>query len=149
VTRSSTGVHTLTKDREAAGLRSELLTVVAGPVTVATDDAAMARRISASCIAWYLSAMGDVYARFVTEQGYGGAVQAILEANPHPRPGGGVVPVEAQVVLDQYTAHGTPSQVRDQLASWDDAVDLAMIGLPPGLPWTTIEATLRAAGPEA
>jgi 5,10-methylenetetrahydromethanopterin reductase len=62
-------VHTLRKDREAAALRSEPLTVVAGPVTVATDDAAVARRISASCIAWYLSAMGDVYARFVTGQG--------------------------------------------------------------------------------
>ena len=138
-------VRTLRKVREAAGLQTEPLTVVAGPVTVATDDAAMARRISASCIAWYLCAMGDVYARFVTEQGYGGAVQAVLEANPHPRPDGGVVPAEAQVVLDQFTAHGTPSQVRDQLAGWDSAVDLAMIGLPPGLPWATIEATLRAA----
>jgi alkanesulfonate monooxygenase SsuD/methylene tetrahydromethanopterin reductase-like flavin-dependent oxidoreductase (luciferase family) len=138
-------VRTLRKVREAAGLQTEPLTVVAGPVTVATDDAAMARRISASCIAWYLCAMGDVYARFVTEQGYGGAVQAVLEANPHPRPDGGVVPAEAQVVLDQFTAHGTPSQVRDQLAGWDSAVDLAMIGLPPGLPWAIIEATLRAA----
>src|SRR4029450_7200379 len=68
--------HRLRKDREAAGLRTEPLTVVAGPVTVAADDAAEARRISASCIAWYLSAMGDLYARFVTEQGYGGEVQA-------------------------------------------------------------------------
>ena len=141
--------HTVRKDREEAGLRTEPLTVVAGPMTVAADDAAEARRISARCIAWYLSAMGDVYARFVTEQGYGDAVQAILEANPHPRPDGGVVPAEAQVVLDQFTASGTPSQVRDQLAWWNDAVDLAMIGLPPGLPWDTIETTLRAAAPGA
>jgi hypothetical protein len=139
-------VHTLRKDREAAALRTEPLTV-AGPMTIATDDAAVARRISASCVAWYLSAMGDVYARFVTEQGYGSAVQVILEANPHPRPDGGVVPAEAQVILDQFTAHGTPSQVRDQLAGWSGAVDVAMIGLPPGLPWVTIEATLRAAAP--
>ena len=139
----------LEKDREAAGLRTEPLTVVAGPLTVATDDPAVARRISASCIAWYLTAMGDVYARFVTGQGYGGAVQAILEANPNPRPDGGVVPAEAQVVLDQFTAHGTPGQVRDRLAGWDGAVDLAMVGLPPGLPWAAIEATLRAAAPAA
>jgi alkanesulfonate monooxygenase SsuD/methylene tetrahydromethanopterin reductase-like flavin-dependent oxidoreductase (luciferase family) len=141
--------HTLSKDRKSAGLRTGPLTVAAGPVTVATDDAAEARRISASCIAWYLSAMGDLYARFVAEQGYGGAVQAILEANPHPRPDEGVVPAEAQVVLDQLTASGTPGQVRDQLAGWDGAVDLAMIGLPPGLPWATIEATLQAAAPGA
>jgi alkanesulfonate monooxygenase SsuD/methylene tetrahydromethanopterin reductase-like flavin-dependent oxidoreductase (luciferase family) len=137
----------LGKDREAAGLRTEPLTVVAGPVTVAADDAAVARRISASCIAWYLSAMGDVYARFVTSQGYGGAVQAILDANPRPRPDAGVVPAEARVVFEQFTAHGTPGQVRDQLAGWDGAVDLTMLGLPPGLPWATIEATLRAAAP--
>lgn len=68
-------------------------------MTVASDDEAEARRVSASRIAWYLCAMGDVYARSVTEQGYGGAV------------------------------------------------DLAMIGLPPGLPWAIIEATLRAAAP--
>jgi alkanesulfonate monooxygenase SsuD/methylene tetrahydromethanopterin reductase-like flavin-dependent oxidoreductase (luciferase family) len=142
-------VLTLRKDREAAGLRNEPLTVVAGPVTVATDDPAAARRITASCIAWYLPAMGDVYARFVTAQGYGGAVQAILEANPRPRPDDGVVPAEAQIVLDQFTAHGTPSQIRDQLTEWDGAVDLAMIGLPPALPWATIEATLRAAAPRA
>jgi 5,10-methylenetetrahydromethanopterin reductase len=60
-----------------------------------------------------------------------------------------VVPAEAEVVLDQFTVHGTPSQVRDQLATWESAVDLAMIGLPPGLPWATIEATLRAAAPGA
>ena len=138
---------TLQKEREAAGLRTEPLTVVAGPLTVATDDAAEARRIAASGIAWYLGAMGDVYARFVTSQGYGGAVQAILDANPRPRPDAGVVPAEAQVVLDQFTAHGSPGQVRDQLAGWEGAVDLTMLGLPPGLPWATIEATLRAAAP--
>jgi 5,10-methylenetetrahydromethanopterin reductase len=37
--------------------------------------------------------------------------------------------------------------VRDRLAEWEDTVDLTMIGLPPGLPWPTIEATLRAAAP--
>jgi alkanesulfonate monooxygenase SsuD/methylene tetrahydromethanopterin reductase-like flavin-dependent oxidoreductase (luciferase family) len=140
-------VHTLRKDREAAALRTEPLTVVAGPVTVAIDDPAVARRIAASCIAWYLSAMGDVYARFVTGQGYGGAVQAILDANPRPRPDAGVVPAEAQVVLDQLAAYGTAAQVRDRLAEWEDTVDLTMIGLPPGLPWPAIEATLRAAAP--
>jgi alkanesulfonate monooxygenase SsuD/methylene tetrahydromethanopterin reductase-like flavin-dependent oxidoreductase (luciferase family) len=140
-------VNALRKEREAAGLRTEPLTVAAGPLTVAADDAAVARRISASCVAWYLSAMGEVYARFVTEQGYGGAVQAVLDANPRPRPDSGVVPAEARTVLDQFTAHGTPGQVRDQLAGWDGAADLTMVGLPPGLPWDLIETTLRAAAP--
>jgi len=135
------------KDREAAGLRSEPLTVAAGPLTVAADDPALTRRISASCLAWYLSAMGDVYARSLTDQGYGDAVWAILDANPHPRPDAGVVPAGAEVVLDELTAHGRPRQVRDRLAGWDAAVDLTMVGLPPGLPWDLIETTLRAAAP--
>jgi len=41
----------LRKEREAAGLRSEPLIVAAGPLTVAADDPALARRISASCLA--------------------------------------------------------------------------------------------------
>jgi alkanesulfonate monooxygenase SsuD/methylene tetrahydromethanopterin reductase-like flavin-dependent oxidoreductase (luciferase family) len=140
-------VPLLGKQRQAAGLRSQPLTVVAGPMTVAGDDPAVARRISANCLAWYLCAMGDVYARSVAEQGYGAAVQAILDANPRPRPDSGVVPAEAQALLDQFAAHGTPGQVKEQLVAWDATVDLTMIGLPPGLPWSTIEATLRAAAP--
>jgi alkanesulfonate monooxygenase SsuD/methylene tetrahydromethanopterin reductase-like flavin-dependent oxidoreductase (luciferase family) len=137
---------TLRKHREAAAQRDDPLTVVAGPMTVA-GDRDVARRISASAIAWYVCAMGDVYARLLTEQGYGGAVQAILAANPRPSPDRGIVPAEAEAVLDQFAAHGTPSQVSDQLERWDGAVDLTMIGLPPGLPWPLIEATLRAAAP--
>ena len=55
-----------------------------------------ARDIAASCIAWYVCAMGDVYARSLTEQGYGAEVEAIRAANPpqppqraRPRRGGG------------------------------------------------------------
>jgi 5,10-methylenetetrahydromethanopterin reductase len=57
------------------------------------------------------------------------------------------VPADAQVVLDQLTAHGTAAQVREQLDPWDQAVDIVMVGLPAGLPWPRLEATLRAAAP--
>jgi alkanesulfonate monooxygenase SsuD/methylene tetrahydromethanopterin reductase-like flavin-dependent oxidoreductase (luciferase family) len=139
----------LDQARQAAGLRTEPLTVVASPWTVVDTDAGagMARGVAASCVAWYLSAMGDVYSRAVSDQGYGSAVQAILAANPRPSSHTGAVPAEAEVVLDQFTAYGTPDQVRDRLEGWDDAVDITMIGLPPGMPWDVIEATLRAAAP--
>jgi len=116
-------------------------------MTVADDDPATARSVAASCTAWYVCAMGDVYARSLSQQGYGDAVRAILAANPRSSPQHGVVPAEAQVVLDQLTAYGTRDQVRDQLEPWDRAVDVVMIGLPPGMPWQNIEATLRAAAP--
>jgi alkanesulfonate monooxygenase SsuD/methylene tetrahydromethanopterin reductase-like flavin-dependent oxidoreductase (luciferase family) len=133
--------------REAAGRPAQAPTIAAGPMTVVDDDSRTARSIAASCTAWYVCAMGDVYARFVSEQGYGDEVRAILAANPRSSPRHGDVPAEAQVVLDQLTVHGTPGQVRDRLESWDGVVDVVMVGLPPGLSWERIEATLRTAAP--
>jgi alkanesulfonate monooxygenase SsuD/methylene tetrahydromethanopterin reductase-like flavin-dependent oxidoreductase (luciferase family) len=137
----------LNRVRVAAGLRSTPLTVAAGPLTVAADDADTARSLVAGCTAWYLCAMGDGYAQMVAKQGYGDAVQAIRAANPRPSPAHGIVPGDAQVILDHFTAYGTPDQVRDSLERWDSAVDILTIGLPPGLGWPAIEATLRAAAP--
>jgi alkanesulfonate monooxygenase SsuD/methylene tetrahydromethanopterin reductase-like flavin-dependent oxidoreductase (luciferase family) len=133
--------------RRAACLRSGPLTVAAGPWTVADADPGAARHVVAGCVAWYLSAMGAVYGRTVAGQGYGAAVEAVKAANPRPRPQGGTVPAEARVVLDEFTAHGTPSQVREQLERWDSVADVTLVALPPGIAWDAIEATLRAAAP--
>src|SRR5205814_4152845 len=68
--------------REAAAPHARPLTVVAGPLTAVDEDAGTARDIVARCTAWYLSAMGEVYARSLSGQGYAAQVQAILAANP-------------------------------------------------------------------
>ena len=135
----------VTSMREAADPR--VLTVAAGPMTAVDEDADAARSIAASCAAWYLTAMGDVYARSVSGQGYGAEVSAVIAANPRLSLRRAAVPAEAQVILDQLAAYGTRDQVREQLEPWDHAADIVMIGLPPGLPWGTIEATLLAAAP--
>ena len=57
--------------------------------------------------------------------------------------------VQGSFVLDQLAACGTPGQLREQLEPWDHAVDVVTFMLPPGMPWDTIEATLRAAAPGA
>ena len=123
------------------------LTIAAGPLTVVDGDVRTARDIAASCIAWYVCAMGDVYAGSLTRQGYGGEVEAIRAANPRPSPRTGRVPAEAEAVLHQLAATGTPGAVRAQLQRWDDVADVVMVGLPPGVSWATIETTLRAAAP--
>jgi alkanesulfonate monooxygenase SsuD/methylene tetrahydromethanopterin reductase-like flavin-dependent oxidoreductase (luciferase family) len=133
--------------RAAAGQRSAPLTVAAGPTAVVDDDPGIARHVAAANTAFYLCAMGDIYSRLVAEQGYAAEVQAIRAANPRPRPQDAVVPPEAEVILDQFAAHGTPTQVRDRLESWDSAVDILSIVCPAGLPWDTLEATIRAAAP--
>jgi alkanesulfonate monooxygenase SsuD/methylene tetrahydromethanopterin reductase-like flavin-dependent oxidoreductase (luciferase family) len=137
----------LVRLRAEDGGRSAPLTVAAGPLTVADDDAGAARAVAAGCIAWYVCAMGDVYARSLTEQGYGAEVDAIRAANPRPGPRGGTVPAEAQAALGQLAVTGTAGQVRAQLDGWDDGADVVVIGLPPGIPWPVIETTLRAAAP--
>jgi alkanesulfonate monooxygenase SsuD/methylene tetrahydromethanopterin reductase-like flavin-dependent oxidoreductase (luciferase family) len=129
------------------GDRPRALTVAAGPLTVAADDAGTARDIAASCIAWYVCAMGDVYARSLAEQGYRAEVEAIRAANPRPSPRSGHVPAEAEAVLSQLAATGTADQVRAELERWDDVADIVVVGLPPGIPWEAIETTMRAAAP--
>ena len=133
--------------RAAATPQAKALTVVAGPIAAADEDAAAARDIVATCIAWYLSAMGDVYARSMSGQGYGTEVGAILAANPRPSPRRGTVPPEAETVLDQLAAYGTRDQVQEQLKAWDAVADIVTVLLPPGMSWDNIEATLLAAAP--
>ena len=139
----------LSQRREAAAPDAPALTVAAGPIAVADEDPGTAREMAATCTAWYLSAMGDVYARSVAGQGYAAEVSAVIAANPRPSPRRGTVPPEASAVLDQLAAWGTPDQVRDQLEPWDRAADIVTIALPPGVPWATVEATLQAAVPAA
>ncbi len=102
----------------------------------------------ATCVAWYLSAMGDIYRQALAGQGYAAEVEAIVAANPRPSPRHGTVPPAAEGILGQLTAHGTSYQVRQQLTAWDRTADIVTLLLPPGLPWPSIEATLLAAAPE-
>jgi alkanesulfonate monooxygenase SsuD/methylene tetrahydromethanopterin reductase-like flavin-dependent oxidoreductase (luciferase family) len=137
----------LHETRGTAAPGAGTLTVAAGPIAAAADDAGTARQIAASCVAWYLAAMGGVYARSVAAQGYADEVAAVIAANPRPSPRRGTIPPEAQAMLAQLAACGTGAEVREQVERWDEVADVATILLPPGLPWSAIEATLRAAAP--
>ena len=115
------------------------ITVAAGPFTIVDPDVAAARAAAAACTTAYLAAMGDIYPRVVAGQGLAAEVDLVRSTN--------TIPGEAQVLLDEFTAYGTAATVREQLERWDAAVDVTMVGMPPGLPWPSIEATLRAAAP--
>ncbi|ONH26973.1 LLM class flavin-dependent oxidoreductase [Pseudofrankia asymbiotica] len=147
--RLAAAAEQLDKTRATVAAHRTALTVATGPITVADENPDTARDIAATCTAWYLTAMGGVYARSVSDQGYAEEVNAIMAANPRPSPRRGIVPASAQPVLDQLAAYGTGDQVAEQLKAWDQAADVVTILLPPGLPWATIEATLVAAAPPA
>jgi alkanesulfonate monooxygenase SsuD/methylene tetrahydromethanopterin reductase-like flavin-dependent oxidoreductase (luciferase family) len=122
-----------------AGQRTRPLTVAAGPFTVVDPDPEAARAVAAACTTAYLAAMGDIYPRLVASQGLAAEVELVRATR--------TIPAEAQVILDEFTAYGTEATVREQLEQWDEAVDITIVGLPPGLPWPQIEATVRAAAP--
>src|SRR6185312_5592465 len=82
----------LSRLRATAAPDAQPLTVATGPIAAAADDASAARDIVASCLAWYLGAMGDIYRRSVSDQGYAAQVRAILAANRQPSPRHGTVP---------------------------------------------------------
>lgn len=132
--------------RTASPAGSRPFEIAAGP-TVAAGEREAARHTVASNLAWYLCAMGGVYANAISAEGFRPAVQAIQVANPKPSPKSGVVPEAAEPLLDQLTAYGPEDRVQAALAEWDAAVDLAMINLAPGMDWPDIEASLRAAAP--
>ena len=137
----------LSRLRESAAPDAPPLTVAAGPIAAAAEDTNAARGIVATCVAWYLGAMGDVYRRSVSGQGYAAEVRAILAANERPSPRHGTVPPDAEIILGQLAAYGTSDQIRKQLTPWDQAADIVTILLPPGLPWPAIQSTLLAAAP--
>ena len=137
----------LNRLRESAVPSAGALTVATGPITVVDDDPDVARDIAAACTAWYLTGMGGVYARSVSDQGYAAQVDAIVAANPRPSPRRGIIPPAGRPVLDQLAAYGTPDQVRESIESWDQVTDIATVLLPPGIPWPAVEATLAAAAP--
>jgi len=131
--------------RAAAGVGA--ITVAAGPFTVVDRDTDAARAVAAACTAQYLARMGDIYPRLITAQGLGAEVGIVRAANPARGRDAGLVPPAAQALLDEFTAYGDPESVQQQLERWAEAVDITMVGIPPGLPWERIEATLHAAAP--
>ncbi len=128
----------LRRDRIARQRPSRPLTVVAGPLTVVDPDVGAARAAVAATTAAYLTAMGDGYPRLVAGQGLAAEVNAVRAT--------GTVP---EALLDEFAAYGTAETVRERLDGWDATTDVTMVGLPPGLPWPRIEATIRAAAPAA
>jgi len=88
------------------------------PAVVAESDA-KAREGAAWFVAFYVTTMGTIYRDSLTRQGYGKAVEAVLAANAPKFTG--VVPPDAEELLEQLTVYGTPPEARRRLARWHEA----------------------------
>ena len=88
------------------------------PAVVAETEA-KAREGAAWFVAFYLTTMGSIYRDSLTRQGYGKHVEAVLAANAPKF--AGVVPPEAEELLEQLIVYGTPAEARRRLARWHAA----------------------------
>src|SRR6266480_335870 len=77
------------------------------------------REGAARVVSFYVTAMGTVYRDSLTRQGYGKAVEAVLAANAPKFTG--VVPADAEELLEQLTVYGTPPEARRRLRRWHEA----------------------------
>jgi len=133
--------------RSAAGLDNDSFIALLLPGVVVDPDVERGRAAGASNLAFYLCAMGDNYSRLITEQGFGDEVQAVIAANPRPRPGACVVPDELTRLWDEFLRVVPPEEADSVLAPWDELGAVCSIGLPPMVPTDTLLDVVRGAAP--
>jgi alkanesulfonate monooxygenase SsuD/methylene tetrahydromethanopterin reductase-like flavin-dependent oxidoreductase (luciferase family) len=141
--------HGLERLREGAarGGRSERLPVICPSLpTVVAADPAKAREGAAWFVAFYLSTMGTFYRDSLIRQGFEKEVKSVLAANS-PKPLG-VVPPDAEELLEQLIVYGTPEEARRRLARWHAAgAGMAGLLLRPAMPADELAFTLDAFRP--
>lgn len=115
------------------------------PAVVAADPG-RAREGAAWFVAFYLTTMGALYRQHLARLGFAKEVEAVLAANtPKPQ---GIVPPDAEALLEELTVFGTPEQARARLARWYEAgAEFPALLLPPHRAPAELEAMLDAFRP--
>ncbi|KXX57162.1 LLM class flavin-dependent oxidoreductase [Rhodococcus sp. LB1] len=123
------GIELLQQAGARSGRTTRPLVCPAVPTAVAAEHAT-AREIASWWITFYLTSMGSLYRRSLSERGYHRQVEAVLAVNPtHDTTD---VPAAAQDLLDELTVRGTPDTARDQLQHWYTAgAEMPILTLPP------------------
>lgn len=113
---------------------------------VVAEDPVKAREGAAWFVAFYLTTMGPLYRQRLVQLGFGREVETVVAANTPKNLG--VVPPEAETLLEELTVFGTPAQARVRLARWYDAgAEFPSLLLSPHLGTGEIEYTLDAFRP--
>ena len=120
--------------------------IFASVPTVVAADAAKAREGAAWFVSFYLTTMGTFYRDSLIRQGFEKEVRSVLAANAGKEQG--IVPADAEELLEQLIVYGTPDEARRRLARWH-AAGAAAVGLllRPSLPQDELALTLDAFGP--
>ncbi|BAH48415.1 LLM class flavin-dependent oxidoreductase [Rhodococcus opacus] len=125
------GIDLLQQAGARSGHTTRPLVCPAVPTAVAADQA-KAHEIASWWIAFYLTSMGSLYRRSLSERGYHHQVEAVLASNPtHDTTD---VPAAAHALLDELTVWGTPDTAHDHLQRWYTAgaeTPILTLTLPP------------------
>ena len=141
--------HGLERLREGAarGGHPDRLPVVCPSLpTVVAADAAAARAGAAWFVSFYLTTMGTFYRDSLVRQGFDKEVRSVLAANSPKMLG--LVPPDAEELLEQLIVYGTPEEARRRLARWHAAgAGTAGLLLRPSLGPEELALTLDAFAP--
>ena len=114
----ATGVERLREGATRGGHPDRLPEIHPTLPTIVADTAAKAREGAAWFVSFYVTMMGAIYRDSLSRQGYGKAVEAVLAANSPKFTG--VVPADAEELLEQLIVYGTPSEARRRLGRWHE-----------------------------
>ena len=147
VSRLDAGVA-LMREGAARAARQGVPSIIPAIPTVVAADAATARQGAAWVLAFYLTTMGAIYRDSLTRLGFGKEVAAVLAANT-PKPAG-IVPPDAEVLLEEVTVFGTPPEARRRLERWYAAgAAMPLLLLPPNMTPEQMALSLGAFRPGA
>ncbi len=137
----SEGIERLREGAARGGHPERLPVICASVPTVVATDAAKAREGAAWFVSFYLTTMGTFYRDSLTRQGFEKEVKSVLAANSGKS--AGIVPPDAEELLEQLIVYGTPAEARRRLARWH-AAGAATVGLlfRPSLPADELALTL-------
>jgi alkanesulfonate monooxygenase SsuD/methylene tetrahydromethanopterin reductase-like flavin-dependent oxidoreductase (luciferase family) len=142
-TRLRQGRALLEEGRARGGGTRPPATIAAAIPTVVARDGAEARKGAAWFVSFYLTSMGPLYPKTISQLGFEKEVQAVLAANTTR--GSAVVPPDAEALLEELTVYGTPDEARARLARWRaDGAELPVLLLPPEQSPAQIDFALAA-----
>src|SRR6266850_714272 len=104
------------------------------------------REGAARFVAFYLVNMGTLYRQSLVRQGFGKEVEAVLAANAPKFTG--MVPPDADALLEELIVFGTPLEARARLARWHAAgAEMPILLLRPQMTPDELDFTLEALRP--
>jgi len=142
----TTGVARLREGAARGGHPDRLPEIHPSLPVVVADSEAKAREGAAWFVSFYVTTMGTIYRDSLTRQGYGKGVEAVLAANAPKFTG--VIPADAEELLEQLIVYGTPPEARRRLGRWHEAgADSPVLLLRPNLAPEERALTLEAFRP--